>query len=135
MQGFGAGSSLVFIARMPPSRLPFYGRSGILRPGMTLTQTFSTILAAIIRCGLTPDGLLQGLSLAIVFHNVVDIAHLTDGAEWAALQTGTGKNDQYTAASGKKVHRFFWGLGSAVWNNDGDAAVLFEMRTWKTTRA
>lgn len=55
--------------------------------------------------------------------------------EWAVLQTGTGKNDQYTAASGKKVHRFFWGLGSAVWNNDGDAAVLFEMRTWKTTRA
>lgn len=55
--------------------------------------------------------------------------------EWVVLQTGTGKSDQYTTASGKKVHRFFWGLGSAVWNNDGDAAVLFEMRNWKTTRA
>jgi hypothetical protein len=51
------------------------------------------------------------------------------------LQTGSGTNDQYTTNDGKKVHRFFWGLKSAVWNNDGDAAVLFDIRTWKTTRA
>lgn len=55
--------------------------------------------------------------------------------ERVVLRTGSGKNDQYTTDSGKKVYRFFWGLGSAVWNNDGDAAVLFEIKTWKTTRA
>lgn len=51
------------------------------------------------------------------------------------LRTGTGTNDEYVTSDGKTVHRFFWGLKSAVWNNDGDAAVLFEIKTWKTTRA
>ena len=51
------------------------------------------------------------------------------------MRTGTGTNDEYVTSDGKTVHRFFWGLESAVWNNDGDAAVLFEIKTWKTTRA
>jgi hypothetical protein len=55
--------------------------------------------------------------------------------ERVVLRTGTGKNNRYTTDSGTKVHRFFWGLESAVWNNDGDAAVLFQMANWKTTRA
>lgn len=55
--------------------------------------------------------------------------------ERVVLRTSAGTNDQYTASDGKKVHRYFWGLGSSVWNDDGDAAVLFEIATWKTTRA
>lgn len=55
--------------------------------------------------------------------------------ERVVLQTCSGKNDTYQSSDGKKVHRFFWGLKSAVWNDDGDAAVLFEIETWKTTRA
>jgi hypothetical protein len=55
--------------------------------------------------------------------------------ERIVLRTGIGTNDEYTTNSGKKVHRFFWGLRSAVWNNEGDAAVLFEIKTWKATRA
>jgi hypothetical protein len=51
------------------------------------------------------------------------------------LQTKSGTNDQYTTNDGKTVHRFFWGLKSPVWNNDGDAAVLFEINNWRTTRA
>lgn len=51
------------------------------------------------------------------------------------LRTGAGTNDNYTTNSGVKRHRFFWGLESAVWNNDGDAAVLFAINTWNTTKA
>lgn len=55
--------------------------------------------------------------------------------ERVVLRTGTGTNDDYKNSAGKKVHRFFWGLKSSVWNDDGDAAVLFQIETWKTTRA
>jgi hypothetical protein len=51
------------------------------------------------------------------------------------LRTGAGKNVKNTGNSGKTEHRFFWGLQTAVWNDDGDAAILFEIKTWKATRA
>jgi len=51
------------------------------------------------------------------------------------VRTGTGTDDEYTTDTGKKVHRFYWGLKSAVWNDDGDAAVLLEIATWKITKA
>jgi hypothetical protein len=49
------------------------------------------------------------------------------------LRTGKGTDDDYTN-NGIKVYRLFWGLGSAVWNNDGDGAILFEINTWNTTK-
>ena len=55
--------------------------------------------------------------------------------ERIVLMTGKGKSDTYTAKSGHRVHRFFWGLGSAVWNNTGDAAVLFNIAQWNVTTA
>lgn len=55
--------------------------------------------------------------------------------ERIVLRTGTGTNDSYTSSSGIKVHRFYWGLKTSIWNDDGDAAVLFNISTWKTTRA
>jgi hypothetical protein len=55
--------------------------------------------------------------------------------ELVVLRTGVGNDDSYKNAAGVTVHRFFWGLKSAVWNNTGDAAVLFDIRTWKTTTA
>lgn len=36
-----------------------------------------------------------------------------------------GRNTRYT---------FYWGLDSFVWNDSGDAAILFELNTWKTTK-
>lgn len=33
-------------------------------------------------------------------------------------------------AQGRTIHRFFWGLREAVWNDTGDCAVLFELSTW-----
>jgi len=55
--------------------------------------------------------------------------------EQVVLRTGAGNHGQYVTSDGKVVHRYFWGLGSSVWNDDGDAAVLFEIETWNTTRA
>lgn len=37
----------------------------------------------------------------------------------------TNKND-----SGTIVHRFYWGLNQAVWNDDGDCALLFHVNNW-----
>jgi hypothetical protein len=62
-------------------------------------------------------------------------SHDVKKGERVVLRTGKGKNDSYVNNAGHTVHRFFWGLGSAVWNDTGDAAVLFNMRTWNTTKA
>jgi len=32
-------------------------------------------------------------------------------------------------------HKLYWNSGTAVWNNTGDAAVLFEVSEWVTTKA
>lgn len=50
------------------------------------------------------------------------------------LRTGAGTNGEYKTDSGKQVHRFFWGLKSSVWNDDGDAAVLLHIASWKITK-
>ncbi len=51
------------------------------------------------------------------------------------LRTGVGKDDSYKSEKGYTVHRFYWGLKSAVWNDDGDAALLLRLDTWKAKRA
>lgn len=55
--------------------------------------------------------------------------------ELVLLRTKRGTNGKFTASDGRTVHRFYWNLKSSIWNNDADAAVLFEMSDWKTTRA
>lgn len=55
--------------------------------------------------------------------------------DYVSLRTGKGKNIAITNDAGHKIHRFYWGLNEPVWNNDGDAAVLFQVNSWKTTRA
>ena len=42
----------------------------------------------------------------------------------------SAKNDK-----GSVTHTFYWKLGKTVWNKDGDAAILFQLSGWKTTRA
>lgn len=32
-------------------------------------------------------------------------------------------------------HKIYWNSGAPIWNNTGDAAVLFQLTTWKTTKA
>ncbi len=55
--------------------------------------------------------------------------------ELVILRTGKGTNDTFRNTNGKTVHRYYWNLGNAVWNNTGDAAVLMQLRSWNTTKA
>jgi hypothetical protein len=38
-----------------------------------------------------------------------------------------------TVRSGVTWHNHYWNSGSPIWNDEGDAAVLFEINAWKTT--
>lgn len=51
------------------------------------------------------------------------------------VRTAVGKDSTFTNTAGDTVHRFYWGLRSAVWNNTGDAAVLMNICEWNTTKA
>lgn len=55
--------------------------------------------------------------------------------EYVSLWTGKGKDTVTKTDSGAPVHRFYWGLERAVWNDTGDCAVLLEMNTWQFFRA
>jgi len=48
------------------------------------------------------------------------------------LHTKSGSNQINNLGEGKTEYLYFWGLGNSVWNNDGDAAVLYEINTWDT---
>lgn len=52
-----------------------------------------------------------------------------------SLWTKSGKNTTAKNNSGTTIHRFYWGLGKAVWNNDGDCAVLQQLMTWQLFQA
>lgn len=54
--------------------------------------------------------------------------------DWIALHTKNGS--YHTASNSRKTttHSFYWNLGKTVWNKAGDAAVLFELADWKTTK-
>ncbi|TSP09184.1 hypothetical protein [Cupriavidus campinensis] len=54
---------------------------------------------------------------------------------YISLWTKPGKNVVDTNSNGQTVHRYFWGLKEAVWNDDGDCAVLLEIGAWQLHRA
>lgn len=55
--------------------------------------------------------------------------------DWIALRTKEGKNGAAKNNSGTSTYTFYWNLSRTIWNKSGDAAVLFKLETWKTTRA
>jgi hypothetical protein len=55
--------------------------------------------------------------------------------DWVRLITKEGKNTSAPNDNNGTTHTFYWKLGKTIWNKDGDAAVLFHVSTWKTTRA
>lgn len=55
--------------------------------------------------------------------------------ELVSLRTKAGTNTELTNSSGTKVHRFYWGLKTSVWNDDGDCAVLLQTDDWQHFRA
>lgn len=52
--------------------------------------------------------------------------------ELVSVWTRSGKMTEATSESGTPIHRFYWGLETAVWNDDGDCAVLLDIRDWQT---
>ncbi|WP_234401067.1 hypothetical protein [Xanthomonas sp. CFBP 7912] len=55
--------------------------------------------------------------------------------DWVRLMTKDGKNTSAANDKGSTTHTLYWKLGKTVWNKDGDAAILFPVKNWKTTRA
>ncbi|SDG27335.1 hypothetical protein SAMN05216571_10813 [Onishia taeanensis] len=50
------------------------------------------------------------------------------------LYTGPGKNTTRGNDSGSTTHVRYWGLNKAVWNDEGDCALLFQIATWRGKR-
>lgn len=55
--------------------------------------------------------------------------------DYVFLRTGKGANTTYTNKAGTTTHVIYWGLDKPVWNNDGDAGILFNLNTWSTKKA
>ncbi|EOI1001783.1 TPA: hypothetical protein U2Q62_004636 [Citrobacter amalonaticus] len=51
------------------------------------------------------------------------------------LRTCVGENRVPVREKGGNRFTFYWGLDSAVWNDEGDCAVLFEIKAWKSKYA
>lgn len=54
--------------------------------------------------------------------------------DWVALMTKDGTPRVMANKQGTNTHQLYWKLGRTVWNQVGDAAVLFTVSTWKRTR-
>ena len=55
--------------------------------------------------------------------------------ELVSVWTCSGTSGKRETDSGTPIHRFYWGLKTAVWNNDGDCAVLLDVNTWQFFKA
>lgn len=49
------------------------------------------------------------------------------------LYTCNGRDNNSKQGNGSTIYHIYWGLDSAVWNDSGDCAILFEISNWKTT--
>lgn len=54
-----------------------------------------------------------------------------DRGDLVSVWTKIGKNTTTKNNNGETIHRYYWGLNKAVWNNEGDCAVLLELNTWQ----
>lgn len=50
--------------------------------------------------------------------------------DFVQIHTRPGVTTEFSNKAGTTTHVFFWGLKSAVWNDDGDCAVLMEISRW-----
>jgi hypothetical protein len=50
---------------------------------------------------------------------------------WLYTKSGKDKSEPINRGKNTRYIRF-WKLDNSVWNNTGDAAVLFELNTWQT---
>lgn len=50
------------------------------------------------------------------------------------LYTKNGTASKKDLGNGNTEYTYYWSLGNSVWNDDGDAAVLYEVNAWHTLR-
>lgn len=51
------------------------------------------------------------------------------------IYTKSGTNSKTAINGGKNAqYTYYWGLGSSVWNNTGDGAILFNVNAWKAKK-
>lgn len=55
--------------------------------------------------------------------------------DYVWIYTGKGTNTSRANDAKTTTHILYWGLAESVWNNDGDCAVLFEIKAWKAKRS
>lgn len=55
--------------------------------------------------------------------------------DYVFLYTGKGTNTSHKNNAETTTHVFYWGLDGAVWNDTGDAGILFEINAWNTKKA
>ena len=54
--------------------------------------------------------------------------------DFIQLMTKNGTNKSLVNQNKTTTHTLHWNLGKTVWNKDGDAAVLFTLKTWQAKR-
>lgn len=50
---------------------------------------------------------------------------------YVSVWTKSGKDTKGEMKDGTPIHRHFWNLKTAVWNNEGDCAVLIHTPDWQ----
>lgn len=55
--------------------------------------------------------------------------------DYVFLRTGKGTNTSYANKAGSTTHVLYWGIDKPIWNNAGDAGILFTLKTWNTKKA
>lgn len=50
--------------------------------------------------------------------------------ELVSVWTRKGSDTEAKNDNDTTIHRFFWGLSEAIWNDDGDCALLFHIDSW-----
>lgn len=58
---------------------------------------------------------------------------LVKQGDYIGVWTKPGKPDE-SLYNMRTFHRFYWGLKTAIWNNNGDCAVLMSTPTWQLFR-
>ena len=51
------------------------------------------------------------------------------------LYTRKGQNSISKLQGGNTAYNYYWGSDHAIWNDEGDTAVLFELNTWQIKKA
>lgn len=98
---------------------------------MTVLEDTSLHWYAVVDSTYSADGTLSNTFRHFIWLPKVE----AKAGDRVSLWTKAGKTQRITAKDGTVWHRIFWGAKGAIWNDDGDAAVLIRLRQWRTTLA